>query len=60
MARLANQFELYISKGSDFHSPDNIYRELGAMQDIPAGSIPLWHSDAWQEKIANVYLGDLK
>ena len=51
MAQLANQFDLFISKGSDFHSPENIYRELGAMQDIPAGSIPLWHSDAWQEKI---------
>jgi len=51
MAQLANQFELYISKGSDFHSPENIYRELGALQDIPSGSIPLWHSDAWKEKI---------
>ena len=51
MAQLANQFGLFISKGSDFHSPDNIYRELGAMQDIPKGSIPLWHSDAWKEKI---------
>ena len=51
MAQLANQFGLFISKGSDFHSPDNIYRELGAMQDIPKGSIPLWHSKAWKEKI---------
>lgn len=51
MARLANQFELFVSKGSDFHSPENIYRELGYLQDIPAGSIPIWHSDAWKEKI---------
>ena len=51
MALLAHQFGLYISKGSDFHSPDNIYRELGMMQDIPSGSIPIWHSDAWKEKI---------
>lgn len=54
MAQLANQFELFISKGSDFHSPENIYRELGAMQDIPVGSKPLWHSDAWKEKIGMV------
>lgn len=54
MAQLANQFELYISKGSDFHSPENIYRELGAMQDIPAGSIPLWYSDAWKERIGEI------
>lgn len=51
MAQLANQFELFISKGSDFHSPENIYRELGAMQDVPKGSIPLWYSDAWKERI---------
>ncbi|MCW9031936.1 MAG: PHP domain-containing protein [Gammaproteobacteria bacterium] len=54
MTQLANQFELFISKGSDFHSPDSIYRELGAMQDIQAGSIPLWHSNAWKEKIGEV------
>lgn len=47
MLQLAKQFDLYISKGSDFHSPDNIYRELGAMPDIPAGSMPLWTSEAW-------------
>ena len=54
MAQLANQFELFISKGSDFHSPENIYRELGAMQDIPVGSKPIWHSDVWKEKIGMV------
>lgn len=51
MARLGNQFELYISKGSDFHSPENIYRELGYLQDIPSGSKPIWHSEAWKERI---------
>ena len=51
MARLANQFELYISKGSDFHSPENVYRELGYLPDVPAGSKPLWHSDEWKERI---------
>lgn len=51
MAQLANQFELFISKGSDFHSPENIYRELGKMQDVPKGSVPLWHSEAWKQRI---------
>lgn len=60
MALLANQFGLYISKGSDFHSPDNIYRELGAMQDIPTGSIPIWHSDEWKEKIGVFKSAELK
>ena len=54
MAQLANQFELYISKGSDFHSPDSVYRELGALQDIPVGSVPLWHSESWIEKIGSI------
>jgi len=60
MAQLANQFELYVSKGSDFHSPENIYRELGAMQDIPTGCIPLWHSDAWKERIGVIELDKFK
>lgn len=60
MAQLANQFELFVSKGSDFHSPENIYRELGAMQDIPVGSIPLWHSEAWKEKIGERTSSNLK
>lgn len=54
MARLANQFELFVSKGSDFHSPENIYRELGYLQDIPSGSTPIWHSAAWEEKIGKL------
>ena len=53
MARLANQFELFVSKGSDFHSPENVYRELGYMPDIPAHCVPLWHSDSWKEKIGD-------
>lgn len=59
MAHLANQFELYVSKGSDFHSPDSVYRELGALQDVPTGSVPVWHSNLWIEKIGLVE-GSLK
>lgn len=53
MAQLANKFELYVSKGSDFHSPENVYRELGYLPDIPSGSKPIWHSDAWKERIGD-------
>lgn len=56
MARLANQFDLYVSKGSDFHSPDNVFRELGYLQDIPSGSKPIWQSDEWKERIGVVEL----
>jgi len=51
MAQLANQFDLFVSKGSDFHSPEFVYRELGALAEIPAGSQPLWQSDQWKERI---------
>ncbi len=54
MARLANQFELYISKGSDFHSPDNVYRELGYLPDVPTGSTPIWHSPMWKAQIGHL------
>lgn len=54
MIQLANQSDLYISKGSDFHSPDTVYRELGALSDIPGGSRALWHSEEWQQKIGKV------
>lgn len=54
MTQLANQFELYISKGSDFHSPENIYRELGQMQDVQAGSMPLWQSMEWKQRIGAI------
>ena len=54
MAQLANKFGLYISKGSDFHSPENVYRELGYLPDIPTGSIPLWHSEEWKERIGEL------
>lgn len=60
MAQLANKFGLYISKGSDFHSPENIYRELGYLPDIPAGSIPIWHSDEWKERIGVIKSDTLK
>jgi predicted metal-dependent phosphoesterase TrpH len=60
MAQLANKFELYISKGSDFHSPENVYRELGYLPDIPPGSKPIWHSDAWKERIGVIKLDELK
>lgn len=54
MAQLANQFDLYVSKGSDFHSPDNVFRELGYLQDIPMGSKAIWHSEEWKERIGDV------
>lgn len=51
MAQLAKQERLLVSKGSDFHGPDNAYRELGAMPPVPAGCTPIWHSEQWQQRM---------
>lgn len=47
MGRLANQFGLYASCGSDFHSPDNIYLELGRLPAMPEACVPVWQDAHW-------------
>ncbi len=42
MARLATEFDLLASAGSDFHSPDNSYTELGKMTVLPPNVTPIW------------------
>jgi predicted metal-dependent phosphoesterase TrpH len=46
MARLANDFELLASCGSDFHSPDNTWTELGKSTAMPSFVTPIWSQ--WQ------------
>jgi predicted metal-dependent phosphoesterase TrpH len=45
LAKLANDFELLASRGSDFHSPDNTWVELGRIPALPASVNPVWQ--AW-------------
>ncbi len=40
--RLARQFELLGSVGSDFHSPENQWIDLGRLQDLPNNIDPVW------------------
>lgn len=40
--QLATTHQLYASSGSDFHSPDNPYVELGRLADLPSSSRPVW------------------
>jgi len=47
MGRLANQFDLLASCGSDFHSPDNVYLELGRFAAIPEACTPIWSDERW-------------
>ena len=38
----AEKHQLYASVGSDFHSPDNPWVELGRLAELPGGSLPVW------------------
>lgn len=42
MAQLARMFGLKASAGSDFHGPENPWVELGRLQPLPDGCIPIW------------------
>ncbi|MDO7710748.1 MAG: phosphatase, partial [Pseudomonadota bacterium] len=42
LARLAEQFELLASCGSDFHTPDNTWVELGHLAALPKSCVPIW------------------
>lgn len=47
MGRLANEFGLLASCGSDFHSPDNVYLELGRLPELPEACTPIWSDNRW-------------
>ncbi len=42
LAKLAQQFELLASCGSDFHTPDNTWVELGHLAPLPESCTPIW------------------
>lgn len=44
MAVLAEQFELLGSKGSDYHGPENVYREINKLDPLPKHVTPIWHN----------------
>jgi len=44
LAKLAKDFELLASRGSDFHSPDNAWVELGRIPELPKGVTPIWQT----------------
>lgn len=41
---LAKQFSLLASRGSDFHSPEEKWRDLGRLPALPATCKPIWHN----------------
>jgi len=42
MARLTQKIGLLASVGSDFHSPDNVWNDLGAKLALPTACHPIW------------------
>lgn len=42
LAKIANQFQLAASCGSDFHVPDQPWQELGCGSLLPVGVRPVW------------------
>jgi hypothetical protein len=49
-ARLAERHGLYASCGSDFHTPDSPWIELGRLVALPAACTPIWR--AWEPEPA--------
>lgn len=50
-AKYARDFGLLASQGSDFHGPENPWVELGRLQPLPEGCIPIWESEMWQNAV---------
>ena len=46
-ARLAHQFDLLSSTGSDYHGPGQTYTDMGHLPELPHGCVPVWHD--WPE-----------
>lgn len=49
MAAYSRSFELYASRGTDYHGPEKPWVELGRLAELPAGCSALWESDLWQQ-----------
>jgi len=48
-ARLAHQFSLKASLGSDYHGPGHSYLDMGRLPALPADCVPVWQD--WPEAV---------
>jgi 3',5'-nucleoside bisphosphate phosphatase len=53
MARHAKKFNMLASAGSDFHTPDSSWVELGKLPALPEGCEPIWQSWPASKQVAN-------
>ena len=42
-AEVAKKYQLYASRGSDYHGPGESEAELGALPNLPTALTPVWH-----------------
>jgi 3',5'-nucleoside bisphosphate phosphatase len=47
MAGCARRMELFASRGSDYHGPENPWVQLGRLAELPAGCRPIWENEGW-------------
>lgn len=47
MAKYADQFEFYASRGSDYHGPENAYADPSQLPNLPVSCEPVWHASDW-------------
>ena len=47
--RIAREFDLLASCGSDFHAPGESWRDLGRLPDLPLDCRPVW--EAWETTV---------
>ncbi|HEY5993383.1 MAG TPA: PHP domain-containing protein, partial [Gallionellaceae bacterium] len=57
-ARLAEQFGLLASCGSDYHGPGESYRDMGRLPDFPLGCRPVW--EHWEQAGGELEVPTLK
>ena len=46
-AQLAEQFDFYASRGSDYHGPENAYADPAGLPPLPATCRPIWTHAHW-------------
>ncbi|WP_068812136.1 PHP domain-containing protein [Pseudohongiella nitratireducens] len=56
LAELCEKHELWATAGSDFHSPDHHWMDLGKIRMMPAACrhSAIWHHPAWQQHIGKL------
>jgi predicted metal-dependent phosphoesterase TrpH len=47
MAGCARSMDMFASRGSDYHGPENPWVQLGQLAELPVGCRPIWESEGW-------------